>query len=90
VKGTFVAERFATFRVKWGGSVTSEGPLRRDGNSFLSGVLNIEWLWGCLHLLEGVADAGGDAGSRKSPALKPEPRKWSNPPAKHFDPIGRM
>ena len=40
--------------------------------------------------LEGAADAGGDTGSSKSPALKPEPRKWSKPPAKHFDPNGRM
>jgi len=40
--------------------------------------------------MEGAVDAGGDSGSGKSPALKPEPRKWSKPPAKHFDPNGRM
>ena len=44
---------------------------------------------GCTWL-EGAADAVGDTGSSKSPALKPEPRKWSKPPAKHFDPNGRM
>src|SRR6266550_8679438 len=40
--------------------------------------------------IERAADTGGDTGSGKSPALKPEPRKWRKPPAKHFHPHGRM
>jgi len=40
--------------------------------------------------IEDAADVGGDTGSSKSLALKPELQKWSKPPAKHFDRKGRM
>ncbi len=39
-----------------------------------------------------VGGAGSDGKTHlsKSPVLRPEPRTWSNPSAKHFDPNGRM
>src|SRR6267378_5816740 len=87
----FPADHLTFFASKKGGRLSARVPPWRDGNSFLSGVLNIEWHPGPgTHLHRGAADVGGDSGSGKSPALKPEPRKWSKPPAKHFDPNGRM
>src|SRR5260370_21388813 len=39
----FRADHLTFFCVKESGSIVGEGPARRDGSSFLSGVLNIEW-----------------------------------------------
>ena len=88
----FLADHLRFSCVKGSGSVVSEGPALAGREFFPFGCFEhrIMASGAGYTSIEGAADAGGDTGSSKSPALKPEPRKWSKPPAKHFDPNGRM
>ena len=87
----FPADHLTFFCVRESGSVVSEGPAVAGREFFPFGCFEHRMASGAGNIsMEGAADAGGDSGSGKSPALKPEPRKWSKPPAKHFDPNGRM
>jgi len=64
--------------VKQCGLVVSEGPALAGREFFPFGCFEhrmVRWA-GCTSSEE-VANAGGASGTGKSPALKPEPRKWS-------------
>ena len=88
----FPADHLRSSCVKGNRSVVSEAPDLAGREFFPFGCFEHRIMasgagYPCI---EGSADAGGNTGSSKSPALKPEPPKWSKPTAKHFDPDGRM
>jgi len=63
------------------GSAVSEDPALAGREFFPFGSFEHRMVSGagCTYA-EGLADVGRAAGTGKSPALKPEPRKWSNLP----------
>jgi hypothetical protein len=76
VKYLFSADHLTFFASNSLGRLSAKVPLRRDGDSFFSGDFAIEWRLGPA-TPKGAAGAGGETGSSKSPAMRPEARKWS-------------
>ena len=80
--GLFLADHLRFSCVKGSGSVVSEGPALAGREFFPFGCFEhrIMASGAGYTSIEGAADAGGDTGSSKSPALKPKRESGANLP----------